>query len=353
LKKSWKRFKQSTFFVKLMSWEYWPAYITNIPVVGFWLFFAIRSRALFFFSAVNPVIETGGVLGESKINILNRLPKATIPKTIYIKKGTIDVELILEQMKFNDLFFPIIAKPDIGERGFLVERISNNSELTIYLQLIKVDFIIQEFIDFQEEISVMYHRIPDKQNGKITSVCVKKNLAVVGNGHSTVEELMQEYSRARIQLSRFRKNNASILKTIPKRGALLELEPIGNHNRGTTFLNGNHLIDKNLEDVFDEIAVGIEGIYYGRFDLKCKSMELLKEGRGFKILEFNGVASEPAHIYDPEYSTLQGYKDIYDHWKIIYKISEIQREKGIESMTTKEAYNSVSDYLKYMRSAKV
>jgi len=353
LKKSWKRFRQSTFFVKLMSWEYWPVYITNIPVVGFWLFFALRSRALFFFSAVNPVIETGGVLGESKINILNRLPKSTIPKTIFIKNEKVDVETISEQMKSKALVFPIIAKPDVGERGFLVEKISNHSELVAYLQQIQVDFIIQEFIDFQEELSVMYHRLPNENIGKITSVCVKKTLTVLGDGISTVEELMENYPRARLQLVRFQNNSSTILKKVPKAGETIELEPIGNHSRGTTFLNGNHHIDSTLEAVFDGIGAEMQGIHYGRFDLKCASIEALKNGKDFKILEFNGIASEPAHIYDPEYSTFQAYKDIYDHWKIIYKISKIQRAKGIKSMTSKEAYDSVVNYFKYMRSAKV
>jgi hypothetical protein len=336
-----------------MSWEYWPVYITNIPVVGFWLFFAIRSRALFFFSAVNPVIETGGVLGESKINILNRLPKFTIPETVFIKREQAVIDVILEQMKLKGLTFPIIAKPDVGERGFLVEKITNRIDLALYLRQIKVDFIIQDFVDFQEEISVMYHRMPNEKNGKITSFCVKKNLAVQGNGLSTVEELMQEYPRARIQIARFKKNNAAVLKIIPGKGELIELEPIGNHSRGTTFLNGNHHIDENLEAIFNEISSEMEGIHYGRFDLKCASIELLKAGKDFKILEFNGIASEPAHIYDPEYSTFQAYKDIFDHWKIIYKISKIQREKGVESMSSKEAYDSVVNYFKYMRSAKV
>ncbi len=352
MKKRWKRFRESTFIVKLMSWEYWPGYITNIPILGFWLFFAIRSRALFFFSAVNPVIETGGVLGESKINILNRLPKSSIPKTIFVKRENGNSIWILEQMMSNEIIFPIITKPDIGERGFLVEKIENERALLNYLQQIKVDFIVQEFIDLQEEIGVMYHRMPNASSGKVTSVCLKKTLAVQGDGISTIEELMQGYPRARLQLPRFKDSQAEFLKTIPQNGIIIELEPIGNHNRGTTFLNGNHLIDENLKVVFDNIGSKMEGIHYGRFDLKCESIELLKEGKEFKILEFNGVASEPAHIYDPDYSRFQGYKDLYDHWKIIYEISKVQRKKGIESMNLKEAFDSVINYYKYMRSAK-
>lgn len=352
MKKSWKRFKQSTFFVKLMNWEYWPIYVANIPVVGFWLFFAIRSRALFFFSAVNPAIETGGVLGESKINILNRLPKTAIPKTIFVKKENANHGWILEQMGSNEITFPIIAKPDVGERGFLVEKIENQNALLAYLQQIKVDFIIQEFVDFREEISVMYHRMPNAPGGVITSVCLKETLTVRGDGVSTIEKLMQEYPRARFQLPRFKNKNPDFLKIIPQNGETVELEPIGNHCRGTTFLNGNHHIDEDLKVVFDKIGAEMEGIHYGRFDLKCKSIELLKSGRDFKILEFNGVASEPAHIYDPGYSTYRGYKDIYDHWKIIYKISKIQRSQGVESMNLKEAIDSVVSYFNYKRSAK-
>ena len=255
-------------------------------------------------------------------------------------------------MEIRGLKFPIIVKPDVGERGFLVEKIADRDELTAYLQEIKVDFIIQEFIDFQEEISVMYHRFPNENRGRITSICVKKTLTVIGDGVSTVEELMQDYPRARLQLGRFRKNGFKMLKKVPKVEELIELEPIGNHSRGTTFLNGNHHIDEKLEAVFNEIGTKLEGIYYGRFDLKCASIESLRQGNDFKILEFNGIASEPAHIYDPKYPIIQAYKDIYDHWKIIYQISKIQRSKGIKSMSSKEAYDSVMNYFKYMRSAK-
>jgi hypothetical protein len=59
-------------------------WLTNIPVVFIWLWFALKARKLFFFTAVNPAIETGGVLGESKIIILNRIPKEVVPKTIFV-----------------------------------------------------------------------------------------------------------------------------------------------------------------------------------------------------------------------------------------------------------------------------
>lgn len=335
-------------------------YITNLPVVFIWLGFAIRARSLFFFSTVNPVIETGGVLGESKINILERLPAHTIPKTIFIEKDpSSDSSIkkqkltnILQSIEKKGIQFPLIAKPNVGERGFLVEKIKDPKGLASYVERIPVDFIIQDFIDYPIEISLLYHRMPAGGKAKVTSVCIKKNLSVIGDGVSTIKELMQAYPRARFQLPRFQKDFPALLDQVLPKEKELELEPIGNHCRGTTFLNGNQYIDEELETVFDDIGQQMHGIYYGRFDMKCQSMELLKEGKGFKVLEFNGVAGEPAHIYDPSYRVLQAYKDIFQHWKIIYQISQQQRSKGVASMTWKEAYNSVGDYIQYMRSLK-
>ncbi len=353
LKSRWQRFKQSSFYVKWMNREYWPSYVANIPIFGFWLLFAVRSRSFFYFSAVNPVIETGGVLGESKINILRRLPKSVIPKTIFIKKENADVGWITQQIKLAGISFPIIGKPDIGERGFLVEKIENEAQLQNYLKGINADFIIQEFVDLPLEMSVMYYRMPNAERGEITSVCVKEMLTVNGDGISTIEELMQNYPRARFQLSRFKNKSPELLKQVPQNGETVEIEPIGNHCRGTTFLNGNHLIDEALRKVFNTIGLTMEGIHYGRFDLKYRSVEALKNGRDFKILEFNGIASEPAHIYDPAYPALKGYKDFYDHWKIIYRISKMQRVLGIPSMTWKEAVYFYRKHQKLKRSASV
>lgn len=352
MKKIWYRFQQSSFYIKWTNWEYYPVYIANIPTVFFWVYFGIRSRSLFFFSAVNPVIETGGVMGESKINIFNLLPAHTIPKTIFIEKEERDLNTILAKIQKKGIVFPLIAKPNVGERGFLVEKINNPAQLSLYLKKISVDFIIQDFITFPLEISVLYYRMPEAQQGTITSVCIKKTLSVTGDGHSSIEILMQHYPRARFQLERFRKDYPQRLLAVPKKGQTIELEPIGNHSRGATFLNGNAHIDETLEGVFDAIALRMEGIHYGRFDLKCESMEGLKQAKDFKILEFNGIASEPAHIYDPSYSTFQAYRDIFAHWKIIYKISKVQRKKGVAAMSWSEAYTSVRDYFSYLRAAK-
>jgi len=75
------------------------------------------------------------------------------------------------------------------------------------------------------------------------------------------------------------------------------LEPIGNHCRGTTFLNANDIIDEKLTKVFDSISNRIPGFYFGRYDLRCSSIEDLKKGKNVRIIELNGAGSEPDNIY--------------------------------------------------------
>ncbi|HFA47513.1 MAG TPA: hypothetical protein ENJ95_00690 [Bacteroidetes bacterium] len=333
----------------MTNWEYWPLYIVNIPVIVFWLWFAIRARKLFFFSAVNPAIETGGMWGESKHGILKRIPKSHLPVTVFIKKE-ITEKMLFEKIKTAGLSYPVIAKPDIGERGMLVSKIKNKKGLLAYFNSNKIDFLIQEYIDLPVELAVMHHRFPGAKEGKVTSVCIKETLKIIGDGKSTVLQLMEAYPRAKLQVARFKKQFPKILKTVPEKGKKVELEPIGNHCRGTRFLNGNKYIDGQLNKVFDGVAMQMKDVYYGRFDMKCKSIEDLKNGGGFKIMEYNGIGAEPAHIYDPAYPFFKKYKDIYAHWKIIYEIYKVQKIKGEKGMGLGEVAARLKTYLGYMRS---
>ncbi len=290
-------------------------------------------------------------MGESKFDILNRLPKQFVPKTIFIKKGT-DFASVLQQLKKAKLSYPLIAKPNVGERGLLVSKIKCEAKLKQYVAANRVDFLVQEFANLPMELSVLYYHFPGKKKGEVTSLCVKEPLKVKGDGCSSVRQLMEELPRAKLQLPRFEKDFPHLLETVPGKDEKVELEPIGNHSRGTLFLNGNKKIDKAFTCIFDAIAHEMDGVHYGRFDLKCSSIKELKQGQKVQIFEFNGIASEPAHIYDPDYPILKKYADIYRHWKIIFAIYKNQKILGVKSMTLKEAWKSLKDYFSYMKSLK-
>lgn len=324
----------------------WAANLPLLFIVGW---FALRAKRLFFFSAVNPVIETGGAWGESKFNILRRMPDSHVPPTIFVKQGT-DFQQIIERMREVGLdAWPVIAKPDVGERGFLVTKIKDEAHLLDFVSKHPIDFLIQGFVEMPLELAVMCHRMPGSQKTQVTSICVKETLKVIGDGRSTIRQLMLRTDRASLQLARFEVEKPELLGQVLAKGQILELEPIGNHCRGTMFLNGNHHIDDSLTQAFESVLSQMDDIHYGRFDMKCHSIEHLRSTGQFKAVEFNGIGAEPAHIYDPTYPLWNKYRDIYQHWKVIYNIYKVQAANGVEPMSLKEGIESLRVYSRYKK----
>lgn len=319
------------WWIKWTVWEFYPMWLANIPVYGIFAWFALRARHLFFFTNVNPAIPLSGALGESKSAILDLLPPEILPNTLVVEGGIGTADL-KAQIQRQGLRFPMIAKPDIGERGFLVQKIDHFEALVQHLGRFPVRFILQEMLEEPVELAILFHRFPlgpeKTPHFGITSVCIKSFLAVTGDGIQTVRSLMELDARSAFQIPRFEHEYPDLLLEIPGDGVKLLLEPIGNHVRGTRFINGNDLIDTELMQAFEPICARIPGVLYGRFDLKCKSIEALKRGE-FKVMEMNGVFGEPAHVYDPNFGMWRAYRDLYRHWLILFQLHRAQLRLGI------------------------
>ncbi|MEZ4830216.1 MAG: hypothetical protein R3C61_28615 [Bacteroidia bacterium] len=344
------KIRLSRFWIRLTSWEYWPMHVVYTPVYLYWIFLSLRARAFLFFTGVNPGMDFGGFFGESKKEILDKIPSEWVPLTLLFPPGTTP-EVITQQMKESGLSFPVIAKPDVGERGFLVEKIRNESELKSYLAQNPVPVLIQEYVHFPEEIGVLYYRFPGESSGHISSVTLKKFLSVTGDGTSTVRQLMEVYPRARLQLPVLEASQPELLASVPGKEVSVELVPIGNHSRGTTFLNGNHLIDAQLVHTFDQINSRMEGVFFGRFDIRTKSFEDLKAGKNFKILEVNGVKSEPTHIYEPGFSIWKAYGVLFRQWTTIYQISMANKARGFRFPPLRQGIRRMYDTTRYKKQA--
>jgi ATP-grasp domain len=332
------------WLVKLLNYEYWPWWAIYLPVLPYMLYQAWRNRSITYFTTVNPFIEMSGFFGESKTKMLERVPDEYKPKTIFFEKSTI--ENILQSLEKQDIGFPLIAKPDIGERGTNVAKIANEAELRDYLNQHQSAVIIQEYIDFDIELGVFYYRLPSQSKGQITSMTLKEFLTVTGDGHSSIEALMQQSDRARFQIAaaRLRLGDEAMQVILPENQKQL-LEPIGNHCRGTRFIDVNHKITPALNAVFDTIATQIEGFYYGRFDLKVKSWEDLYAGRNIKIVELNGVAAEPAHIYDSGHKLFSAYQQVAKHWRIMADIALEQQRKGIRPVSFTQTWATTKQHI--------
>lgn len=324
--------------IRLRHWEYWPFEVVYFPIFFYWLWLSLKARSLFFFSASNPSIQSGGLLGESKQAILDQIPDQYKPRTLFVPAQSRALAHVLDQMRVAELVFPVIAKPNVGERGWRVERIDNLAQLAAYLLEHPADCIIQEYIDEPLEFGVFYYRLPGQPTGVVSSIVQKEFLRVRGNGRNCIEELIMMNERAILQLPALQQKYGDQLHNIPAAGEVVSLVMIGNHSRGTKFLDANHLITPELTQCFDQISQSISGFYYGRYDLRCRTLADLHTGDHLKIMELNGAGAEPAHIYQPGFSLWQAYRVLFHHWHILYRISRANHQNGTPYMTFSDMY---------------
>jgi len=331
--------KTKTFFTKLTQWEHWPTPMFYIPILPYAFYQAIKAKSATFYLNVNPVIKNSGDGTDSKYKTICLVPKKHRPNSILITINE-DFNLVKDKIKTAKIDYPLIAKPDLGFRGLLVKKIDSEIELKNYLiKNNSIEILIQEFIDYPEECGILYHRLPNQEQGKITSITLKKFLSVIGDGTSTLSELILTDKRAFLYYDLLKNIHQEKMNAIPKKDKKITLTVIGNHSKGTQFLNGNYLISKELEQTFDIFNKQIKGWFYGRLDVKYRNFESLKNGNDFKVIEINGILAEPTHIYDVSVKGATYFKAliaIKNNWKIISQIAKQNRKNNI--------YNSIKPF---------
>lgn len=330
-----KSVTRSNFFIRLKSWEYWPFGIIQLPVFLYFFWLSLRARSPLFFSASNPGIVMGGMFGESKFEVLEKVPASYKPITILIPKGS-KKDDVVKMIRQANIQFPLIFKPDLGERGFMVKRVHSENEIDEYLSKMKHNFLVQELIDLPLEFGVFYLRFPSEKKGRVTSIVMKEMLTVTGDGQTTLKDLILAKDRAKLQWETLKEIYKRQLHEVLPLGRTLQLVSIGNHCLGTKFLDGSHLINDKLSDAFDSISQQIDGFYFGRFDLRCATLDDLNRGK-IMVLELNGCGAEPAHIYHPGYSLFKAVKVLLDHWKNIFIIAQENAKQGIQFVPLKDA----------------
>jgi len=304
-------------------WEFWPLWLFQLPVVLHWLWLGLRHRSLTLFTAANPGIPAGGFVLESKSGILGAVgERSAVPLTRRLDlSDDPDERLATVRAAHEDsgLGFPVVGKPDVGERGEGVRVLRSAAALASWARTAPRVALLQEFVD-GEEFGVFYARRPSEAAGRIISITAKRFPEVIGDGRRTLEELILADDRAVCQAPTLLDENAARLDEIPAAGAPVRLVERGNHCRGTMFLDGNALATPELAARIDEIAKSFPGFFFGRLDLRAPSVEAFRAGRDLRVLEINGVTSEATHVYAPGASLRAAWSTLFAQWRLAFEI---------------------------------
>jgi hypothetical protein len=311
----------------------------------------IRSGAVWFFTPSNPKLTFGGMEGEPKREMHDLLPKELIPATVNVLPAD-NFDLVRKKLQENKISFPLIVKPEVGGQGILFRKLDTEEQLQNYHAKVPVEYIIQQLVTYPMEVSVFHYRFPDKPGGVVTGFLHKIPLQVTGDGKQTVQQLIMEHPKAYKREAELRIKHESNYNKVLQPGEKYMLSYAANHNRGAQFINLHDQIDDRLVSIFDRISMQVDDFFYGRYDIMCTSVEDLKQGKNFCILEYNGCGAEPNHFYDTGYTLVGAYKEILKHWKVLYKISRINYKKGIKYWPLAEGLNFLKATKKHYRRMK-
>ena len=317
----------------------------------FWLWYIIKSKAVWFFTPSNPKLTFGGMEGEPKKEMYNLLPKELYPVTFTILPGE-EFSAIEQKLLRHNVDYPLIVKPEVGGQGILLRKINSGKELMFYHSVMCWEYIVQQLVTYPMEVSVFYIRHPQNNKGQITGFLHKIPLQVTGNGIDTLEALVRRHPKGEKFIKTLHKKHEARWPEVIPLHEKYPLSYAANHNRGAQFIDLKEEIDNALVALFDGISVSGNEFYYGRYDIMCTNVQDLKAGKNFTILEYNGCGAEPNHFYDTGYTLGGAYKEIAKHWKALYEISKYNAGRGIKPWPLQEGIKFLARARKLTRAMK-
>lgn len=329
--------------------EWWPMNVFYIPV---WLSIPImllRRRARLVFTATNPGIENGGgFVGESKSGILSHFPpgESTVLHARLIdgaqpRAAHMALDLIHADPALGG--FPVVLKPDKGQRGVGVTLARTPDHVLAYFARRPGPALLQRFHPGPCECGVFWMRKPahldprpiHQRDGFIFSINRKLFQYLEADGKRTIRQLIWAHPRHRCQARIFLTRFADQLDQVLPAGQRLLLSFAGNHAQGTCFVDAPELISPALEAEINRIARSFhnDSFDFGRFDLRYESDDLLTQGRGFAILELNGLTSESTNMYDPKRSLRWAWSILIEQWRHADRIGLERAAAGIRPLS--------------------
>lgn len=331
-------------FQRLVRHEFWPAWLLYLPLIPWFAWLALRHRGLLVLTAANPGFPHGGFVGERKTEIQGLLPEPWAIPGAAVPPGPFGERANRVAALAGDWGWPLILKPDAGQRGRGVRRVADLAAASAVLSEQPGPLLAQPWHPGPYEAGIFYYRFPGQARGRIFSINRKLFPVLVGDGRSSLDDLLRADPRLRLQLPVFRQRLAGRLDEVLAAGTELPLAVAGNHAQGTVFRDGADLVTPALEARIDAIAQAVPGFHIGRFDVRYRDQAAFTRGEDLAIVELNGVTSESTNIYDPDWPLWRSLWVLARQWGLVYAIGAANRDRGVPVSRFLDAWHDMLAY---------
>jgi membrane protein DedA with SNARE-associated domain len=324
-----------------------PQSLYYVPLALRWLALGAHYGSLALPTLANPTIKAGGLWGESKSGLLDQVRRqyptwvagfVTVARSASIPES---LDRALRALTSTGLDFPLVAKPDLGWQGFGVRRVDRAADLKHYLAEFPAGqtLILQRYIPYDGEAGIYYARRPGQAEGSIVGLAFRYFPYVVGDGHSTLRLLIASNPRTRFKahyhLGAARDHlglSAAELEDVPPAGKVVRLALVGSLRVGGLYRDAREHVTPALTARIDALAKSIDRFYFGRFDVRFATLEGLRAGQDFAIIEVTGAGSEPIQVWDPDRSILSAYRELFHFQSMMFEIAADNRARGYRPM---------------------
>lgn len=326
--------------MKIKHHEFWHPRVFEAPYYVYLGFQCLKHRV-----SVKNLAKANYGLNHGEIGIGSKYETQTaFDQSFFMPTVLLENTLSVDQKKRQMYDFverhgyPVLLKSDVGCVGKGICKIATPEDIEAKGPLLLGNYLLQKFTSKPFECGVFFVR----KNGEpaITGINVKHFPSVVGNGKDTLLTLARSHDR-------FTEHWHAFLQSIDgdevlANGEEKSLSFIGSHTLGCKFTDDTDLVTPELETALFAFFESQPGFNFGRVDLKADNEDALKRG-DFVVIEVNGIASLPTHMFDPKYSLLQAYKLFFQHARLLVTIAKEFKNKPMDLLSYRDVIKKVGE----------
>ena len=308
----------------MKHFEFWHPRLFELP---YYLYLlggcALRLLPIKSLAKANYALDHGEIGIGSKVHTqfafdqTHFLPTKAIPDTL----NPMAKESLVQQFG-EEHGYPLILKSDIGSVGKGVAKLHGSNEIAARISNLRGPYLVQKYTTHNCEFGVFFVRRQGK--GEITGINRKHFPSITGDGVRTLGELAANHERATAHWQTFLQYLDT--SSVPADGEVVQLSFIGSHTMGCKFTDDSDLVTPALSDAVSALFESQPGFNFGRLDVKAESLAAFQAG-DFIVIEVNGVASLPTHMFDPAKSVWQAWREFLRHGRLLLEIADEHRKQ--------------------------